>query len=71
MFVTQKNIYRCVSPPLASFDHKVVEEAKNFMSLGSNEAGESIRGWQSGDVRQYAVWFLTGAVALVLICICL
>ena len=71
MFVTHKIIFRCVSRPLAWFDRHVVDGAMNFMAWGANEAGESIRGWQSGDVRQYAVWFLTGAVALVLICICL
>lgn len=71
MFVTHKIIFRCVSTPLAWFDRHVVDGAMNFMAWCTNEAGESIRGWQSGDVRQYAVWFLTGAVALVLLCICL
>ena len=71
MFVTHKIIFRCVSRPLAWFDRHVVDGAMNFMAWGANEGGESIRGWQSGDVRQYAVWFLTGTIALVLICICL
>ena len=71
MFVTHKIIFKCVSTPLAWFDRHVVDGAMNFMAWGTNEAGESIRGWQSGDVRQYAVWFLTGAIALVLLCICL
>lgn len=71
MFVTHKIIFRCISTPLAWFDRHVVDGAMNFMAWCTNEAGESIRGWQSGDVRQYAVWFLTGTVALVLLCICL
>ena len=71
MFVTHKIIFRCVSTPLAWFDRHVVDGAMNFMAWSTNEAGESIRGWQSGDVRRYAVWFLTGTVALVLLCICL
>ena len=41
------------------------------MAWGTQEAGESIRSWQSGDVRQYAVWFITGTVALTLILLCL
>ena len=45
----------------------VVDGTFNFLAWGANEAGESIRPWQSGDVRQYAVWFLTGTVALTLI----
>lgn len=71
MFVTHKIIFRCVSTPLAWFDRHVVDGAMNFMAWSTDEAGESIRDWQSGDVRQYAIWFLAGTVALVLLCICL
>lgn len=71
MFVTHKIIFRCISTPLAWFDRHVVDGAMNFMAWCTNESGESIRGWQSGDVRHYAIWFLTGTVALVLLCICL
>ena len=35
--------------------------------MGANEGAETIRPWQSGDVRKYAAWFLTGAVALTLV----
>lgn len=66
-FVTHKIIFRCVSTPIAWFDRHIVDGTFNFMAWGANEAGESIRPWQSGDVRQYAVWFLTGAIALTLI----
>ena len=66
-FVTHKVIFRCVSMPIAWFDRRVIDGTFNFMAWGANEAGESIRPWQSGDVRQYVVWFLTGAVALTLI----
>jgi hypothetical protein len=43
----------------------------NFSAWAAQEAGETIRPWQSGDVRQYAVWFLTGSVALTLILLCI
>ncbi|MBQ7420826.1 MAG: NADH-quinone oxidoreductase subunit L [Prevotella sp.] len=66
-FVTHKIIFRCVSTPIAWFDRHIVDGTFNFMAWGANEAGESIRPWQSGDVRQYADWFLTGTVALTLI----
>ncbi len=69
-FVTHKIIFRCVSMPIAWFDRRVIDGTFNFMAWGANEAGESIRPWQSGDVRQYVVWFLTGAVALTLILLC-
>ena len=70
-FVTHKVIFRCVSMPIAWFDRRIIDGTFNFMAWGANEAGESIRPWQSGDVRQYVVWFLTGAVALTLILLCL
>ena len=66
-FVTHRIIFRCVSTPIAWFDRHVVDGTFNFMAWGANEAGEFLRPWQSGDVRQYAVWFLTGTVALTLI----
>ena len=66
-YVTHKIIFRCVSTPMAWFDRHVIDGTFNFMAWSANEAGETIRPWQNGDVRQYAVWFLTGSVALALI----
>ena len=70
-YVTHRIIFRLVSTPIAWFDRHVVDGTFNFMAWGANEAGESIRSWQSGDVRQYAVWFITGTVALTLILLCI
>ena len=66
-YVTHKIIFRCVSTPIAWFDRHVIDGTFNFMAWSANEAGETIRPWQNGDVRRYAVWFLTGSVALALI----
>ena len=66
-FVTHKVIFACVSRPIAWFDRHIIDGTFNFAAWGAQEGGESLRSWQSGDVRQYAVWFLTGAVALTLI----
>ncbi|MBO5186721.1 MAG: NADH-quinone oxidoreductase subunit L [Prevotella sp.] len=71
MFITHKIIFRCVSTPIAWFDRHVVDGTFDFIAWGANEAGETIRPWQSGDVRQYAVWFLTGTVALTLVLLCI
>ena len=70
-YVTHRIIFRCISTPIAWFDRHIVDGTFNFLAWGANEAGESIRDWQSGDVRQYAVWFLTGTVALTLILLCI
>ena len=70
-FVTHKILFRCVSRPAQWIDEKIINGLIDFTAWGANEAGETIRPWQSGDVRQYAVWFLTGAVALILLLLCL
>ena len=70
MFFTHKIVFRCVSRPIAWFDRHVVDGTFNFLAWSTNEAGETIRPWQSGDVRQYAGLFLTGSVALTLILLC-
>ena len=66
-YVTHRIIFRCVSTPIAWFDRNVIDGTFDFLAWSANEAGETIRPWQSGDVRRYAVWFLTGAVAIALV----
>ena len=66
MYFTHKIVFRFFSRPIAWFDRHVVDGSLDFMAWASNAAGESIRIWQSGDVRHYAVWFISGSVALTL-----
>ena len=70
-FVTHKIIFNLVSKPIAWFDRRVIDGTMNFMAWGTQEAGETIRPWQSGDGRQYVIWFLTGSVAISLILLCI
>ena len=65
-YFTHKIVFRCFSRPIAWFDRHVVDNTFNFLAWGTNEAAESIRPWQSGDVRGYATWFISGAMALLL-----
>jgi len=70
-FFTHKIVFNCFSKPIAWFDRHVIYGTFNFMAWGAQEAGETIRPWQSGDVRSYASWFLTGTIALTLILLCI
>ena len=70
-FFTHKIVFGCFSIPIAWFDRHVIDGMFNFSAWATQEAGETIRPWQSGDVRQYAIWFLTGSVALTLILLCI
>jgi NADH-quinone oxidoreductase subunit L len=71
MYVTHKIIFRCISTPIAWFDRHVVDGFMNFLAWCTQSSAESIRGFQSGQVQQYAIWFLTGSVALTLMLLCI
>ena len=51
-FVTHKILFRCVSRPAQWIDEKIINGLIDFSAWGANEAGETIRPWQSGHVRQ-------------------
>ncbi|MFA6726883.1 MAG: NADH-quinone oxidoreductase subunit L [Prevotella sp.] len=70
-FFCHKIVFGLFSIPIAWFDRHVVDGAFNFAGWSTQAAGESIRPWQSGDVRSYASWFLTGTVALTIILLCI
>jgi NADH-quinone oxidoreductase subunit L len=65
-FVTHKIIFRCISTPIAWFDRHVIDGFFNFLAWGTNVTSNSIRNLQSGQVQQYALVFLLGALALIL-----
>ena len=70
-FFTHKVVFACFSVPIAWFDRHIIDGAFNFSAWATQEGGEAIRPWQSGDVRQYVIWFLTGSVALTLFLLCI
>ncbi len=69
-FVTHKIMFGVFSRLARWIDEKIINNFIDFSAWSANEAGESVRSWQSGDVRGYAVWFLAGAVGLVLLLLC-
>ena len=71
MFITHKVLFRFVSTPVAWIDEHIINGFIDFTAWGANAGGESIRTTQDGDVRNYATWFICGAVALTLLLICL
>jgi NADH-quinone oxidoreductase subunit L len=65
-FVTHKIIFRYISAPIAWFDRHVIDGFFNFLAWGTNATSNSIRNLQSGQIQQYALVFLLGALALIL-----
>jgi NADH-quinone oxidoreductase subunit L len=57
--------------PVQWIDEHIINGFIDFTAWGANAAGESARSWQNGDVRNYAVWFLSGAVGLTLLLLCI
>ena len=66
-WVTHKVMFGCISKTARWIDNTIINGLIDWTAWSANEGGESIRSWQSGDVRQYAVWFISGSVALTLI----
>ena len=67
LFVTKKIIFRCISTPIAWWDRHVIDQFFNFTAWGTHATADEIRDMQSGNVQQYSIWFLAGALILTLI----
>ncbi|MEL7585805.1 MAG: NADH-quinone oxidoreductase subunit L [Prolixibacteraceae bacterium] len=65
-FITHKVIFRYISAPIAWFDRQVIDGFFDFLARGTHATSNSIRNLQSGQVQQYALVFLLGALALIL-----
>ncbi len=69
LFVTRKIIFNNISRPVAWFDRHIVDGSMNGISYVTNQASDKIRGFQSGQLQQYALVFVSGAVILALVLI--
>ena len=67
MFFTKKIIFRCISTPIAWLDRHVIDQFFNFTAWSTHATADEIRDMQSGNVQQYSIWFLAGALILTLI----
>ena len=71
LFITKRIIFNGVSRSIAWFDRHVIDGAMNGLALVTNRMSLAIRGFQSGQVQQYAFVFLVGLLlitVLVLFC---
>ena len=68
-FITHKIIFGCISRPIAWWDRHVVDGFFNFLAWSAEATSDEIRGLQSGRIQQYALVFLLGTLALILILI--
>jgi len=67
IFITKRIIFNYISRPIAWFDRHIVDGAMNGVAYVTNEASDRIKNLQSGQLQQYALVFVSGAVLLVLL----
>ena len=66
-FITHRIIFACISAPVAWFDRHVVDGFMNMLAAVTEKVSWGIRKMQSGYVQRYAIWFLGGALGLVIV----
>ncbi|MEO8766071.1 MAG: NADH-quinone oxidoreductase subunit L [Ginsengibacter sp.] len=64
LFVTKKIVFNFIGRPAAWFDKNVVDGLMNATGNITKGVSENIKGFQSGKVQQYAIYFLAGAIGL-------
>jgi len=67
LFITHKIIFNNISRPIAWFDRHIVDGSMNGISFVTNQASDKIKGFQSGQLQQYAMVFVSGVVLLALV----
>jgi len=67
LFITKRIIFNNISRPIAWFDRHIVDGSMNGLSYVTNQASDRIRGFQSGQLQQYGLVFVSGAVILALV----
>lgn len=64
LFITKRIIFNCVSKPIAWFDRHVIDATMNGLAAVTNKVAYAIRGFQSGQIQQYAYVFLLGTLLI-------
>jgi NADH-quinone oxidoreductase subunit L len=64
LFITKKIIFKFIGQPAAWFDKNMVDGMVNALGNNTLVVSEKIKGFQSGKVQQYAIYFLGGVIGL-------
>ncbi|MEO8769247.1 MAG: NADH-quinone oxidoreductase subunit L [Ferruginibacter sp.] len=67
LFITKKVLFNLIGKPIAWIDKNIVDGVINAIGNITRGISEMIRGFQSGKVQQYAMYFLFGAIGLVVL----
>ena len=64
LFITQKIIFPLIGQPIAWIDKNIVDGCINLLATITGKIAELIKGFQSGKVQSYALYFFGGIAAL-------
>ncbi|MFI5222164.1 MAG: NADH-quinone oxidoreductase subunit L, partial [Bacteroidia bacterium] len=67
IFVTKKIVFRLVGRPAAWFDTNIANGFMNLLASITGEVSELIKGFQSGKLQQYAMYFFVSLIGFVLV----
>lgn len=67
LFITRKIIFNLVGRPAAWIDRNIVDGFMNTLAYGTGKIAVLIKGFQSGKVQLYAVYFFGGIAGLALL----
>ncbi len=67
LFVTKKIIFNCIGRPAAWIDRNIVDGMMNALASLTAKISALIKGFQSGKVQGYALYFFGGIIGLVLL----
>ena len=66
LFITKRVIFNCVSRPIAWFDRHIIDGSLDLIAALTQKTATLIRPMQGGNIQTYCVFFLGGALALIL-----
>ena len=67
LFITNKVLFNLIGRPAAWFDRNVVDGLVNVTGRVTLGISKGIKKFQSGEVQQYAIYFLTGVIVLAVV----
>lgn len=67
LFITKKIIFPFIGQPVAWVDRNIVDGCMNGIAMATSGISRRIKGWQSGRVQDYALYFFAGIAAFALV----
>jgi len=66
LFITHKIIFDKISKPIAWFDRNVIDGFMNLLGVTVEKVSERIKFIQTGRMQDYAMYFVSGVIAIVM-----